>query len=518
MKLNMDNPCTPGEKPQNTRDVNTNDMLAVKNVGFFMVILSALTFLIAYSTYADDGTIVEVRLTDNGQALINPDMGWTMHYYSNIIANYGSKLEPSDTLEDFPGLSTVYLRVPWAFIEPEEGNYNWSLLDTPAQRWIDKGKRTAIRLTTSENWIRYATPEWVKEAGAKGYFYQYGQGRKTTGPSWDPDFNDPVYLEKLDTFLANMAKRYDNNPNVAFIDIGTFGLWGEGHTHASSQVPDDILYSTQKKHIDIDLHLKHFKNTLLCISDDFVGHNKPGRKFPITDYALKKGITLRDDSIMVQPPPNSWYHAELASSFWPKFPVILEHQHYGSSLKRNAWDKDLWLKSVEDYHASYMSIHWWPRVLLNENKDAIDKINRRLGYRICIKEASWPESIKIGVPFEITTTWINAGVAPCYPGGYIAFTIKDDKQGIISTHTNDTFNVSDLKPTSPGKEEVKTIITELNIAPLFKQNFKRNVKPGQYDLYISVGQLDSTPTIHLPHNNEDNNKRYRLGKINLLPR
>jgi len=87
-----------------------------------------------------DGTIVEVKLTDNGQAFINPDMGWTMHYYSNIITNYGSKLESSDTLEDFPGLSTVYLCVPWAFIEPDEGNYNWSLLDTPAQRWIDKGK------------------------------------------------------------------------------------------------------------------------------------------------------------------------------------------------------------------------------------------------------------------------------------------------------------------------------------------------------------------------------------------
>jgi len=30
-------------------------------------------------------------------------MGWTMHFYSNIITNYGSKLKPSDTLDDFPG-------------------------------------------------------------------------------------------------------------------------------------------------------------------------------------------------------------------------------------------------------------------------------------------------------------------------------------------------------------------------------------------------------------------------------
>lgn len=221
---------------------------------------------------------------------------------------------------------------------------------------------------------------------------------------------------------------------------------------------------------------------------------------------------------MVQPPPNSWYHSELANQFWPKFPVILEHEHYGSSLNRKAWNKDLWLKSVEDYHASYMSIHWWPRILLNENKDAIEKINRRLGYRICLKEASWPESITIGAPFEIETTWKNAGVAPCYPGGYVTFTIKDSKDGIISTHTDVSFNVRDLPVTSPNEEITKTMITKINIAPLFKGNFSRNVNPGQYSLYVSVGKPDATPTIELPHDKEDNNKRYKLGIINLQKR
>jgi len=27
-------------------------------------------------------------------------MGWTLHFYSNVITNYGSKLAPSDTLDD----------------------------------------------------------------------------------------------------------------------------------------------------------------------------------------------------------------------------------------------------------------------------------------------------------------------------------------------------------------------------------------------------------------------------------
>ena len=81
--------------------------------------------------------------------------------------NYGYFLEPSDTLEWFPGVSVVYMRLPWVFIEPEEGKFNFGVLDTPAQRFIDKGKQIAIRITCTEHWIPWATPKWVKDKGAK---------------------------------------------------------------------------------------------------------------------------------------------------------------------------------------------------------------------------------------------------------------------------------------------------------------------------------------------------------------
>ena len=77
-------------------------------------------------------------------------------------------------------------------------------------------------------------PSGCKNAGAKGTFYKFGEGPNDKGDSWDPDFADPIFLGKLDRFLAAMAARYDGNPNVAFVDIGTFGLWGEGHTFISS--------------------------------------------------------------------------------------------------------------------------------------------------------------------------------------------------------------------------------------------------------------------------------------------
>lgn len=457
---------------------------------------------------------VTVRTEDSGAVLLNPGMGWTMHFYSNVPANYGSKLSPADTLDDFPGLSTVYLRLPWAYLEPEECKFNWAILDTPAQRWIAKGKRIALRFTTSENWMKYATPEWVKNAGAKGTFYEFNKGRVDAGNTWDPIFDDPVYLAKLEAFLAAAAKRYDGNPNVEFIDVGTYGMWGEGHTFMSSQ--QDSL-EIQKLHID--LHLKHFKKTLLCISDDFAGHDKPGRNFPITDYALSRGVTLRDDSILVQPPPRSWYHAEMAREFWPKLPVILEHEHYAGSKGRKAWSGDLLLKAVEDYHASFMSIHGEPRQILEENRGTIDRINLRMGYRLQPLEVTWPERVTIAGPldrskpadrFKVAWKWVNKGVAPCYPGGFPCLTLKDAEGGIVSVLTDESFDLRTLGVGPPGAAPAATHSSEFAIglvAPV--------TKPGTYDVFVSVGTRDGTPRIALPLAGDDGQRRYKLGKLTL---
>jgi hypothetical protein len=445
-------------------------------------------------------------------------MGWTLHFYSNVIRNYGSKLEPSDTLADFPGLSTVYLRLPWAFLEPAEGRFDWSIVDTPAQRWIAKGHKIAFRVSCCESWMRHATPKWVEDAGAKGTNFTPGKGALPEGAFWEPDYGDPVFLAKLDAFLAAMARRYDGNPDVAFIDIGSYGVWGEGHNWASSK--RDYPLAVKKKHVD--LHVRHFPNTLLAISDDFAGPSAPGRHFPITDYALSKGVTLRDDSICVQPPPRSWFHAEMAQEFWPKLPVILEHQHYGASKQRGAWgDGSLLLKAVEDYHASYLSIHWWPRVLLEENREIIGKINLRMGYRIQLREATWPEEVALGEAFTVTTRWANAGVAPCYPGGHVAFTLKDAKGGIVSVHVDESLDVRDLRTAEPGRAPVRDLATTMVVARQHAdgpRSFARAAAPAPCDLFVSVGRRDGTPTIALPLADGDGQRRYRIGRITLLAR
>ncbi len=451
---------------------------------------------------------VVVRPEDNGRALENPAMGWGFHYYSNIPTNYGSKLKPSDTLDDFPGLTHIYLRIPWAYLEPAEGRFDWSPLDTPAQRWIDKGKKIALRISCCESWMRYATPEWVRNAGAKGHDFRSGQGIVENGPLWEPDYEDPVFLEKLDHFLAALADRYDGSPDVAFIDVGSFGVWGEGHTYHSTKLP----YSSNTIRTHIDLHLKHFKKTLLAANDDFVSH---GRGPESIEYAARRGLTLRDDSILVQPAPKAYFHADLAERFWPNVPVVLECQHFGPSVERGAWqDGSLYLQAVEDYHAAYASIHWWPREFLDANRDLIGRMNLRLGYRLQLVEASWPEQMDIDGELGITLKWRNAGVTPCYPGGHPAVTLKDAEGGIVGVYVDSEFNVRSLTPAEPDKAPVTERSLSFKLSRKQHGGYRPTIREsGAYELYISIGNSTGTPRIALPLVDGDGHKRYRLGHL-----
>jgi hypothetical protein len=458
---------------------------------------------------------VVVQPADPGTALDNPGMGWVFHYYDNSIQRYGSRLAASDTVDDFAGLTVVYLRLAWAYLEPEEGQFNWSVVDTPAQRWIAKGKRVALRFTTSETGQMYATPEWVRNAGAQGTFTKNRQV-VTEGGVWEPNFDDPVFLQKLDAFMAAAGRRYDGNPNIAFVDVGTMGVWGEGHSFATTLK----LYprTTVIKHID--LHLKYFKHTLLAINDDFAGPEAgdqpepdatgmraPGDPARVT-YGFENGLTLRDDSILVQAGPRAYFHASMAKAVWRDRPVIVESEHYGPSLKRGAWqDGSRYLDAIEDYHASYASIHWWPREFLQDNRALIDRINRRLGYRIQLVEASWPTSAAANSAFAFAARWRNAGVAPCLPGGHPAITLKDRDGGIIAVFVDESADVKTLSVGPPDQAPVRPQTVGFTIPPW--------VQPGTYDVYVSVGARDGTPAIALPLPDGDGLRRYRLGTVRM---
>ena len=230
---------------------------------------------------------------------------------------------------------------------------------------------------------------------------------------------------------------------------------------------------------------------------------------------------LRDDSILVQAGDKAYYHAYLAYNFWPRVPVILESEHYGPSKKRGAWGNGhMFLQAVEDYHASYATVHWYPREFLASNRDLVDRINLRLGYRLQLVEASWPAEVTAGGPMSVGYSWRNAGVAPCLPGGHPTITFEDETGGIAGVFVDEDFCVRDLPVGLPGQARMisrKELGADLdeNNQPFIIYNLPPSqiLRPGTYGVYISVGTATGEPVIALPLTDDDGHRRYRLGSI-----
>lgn len=475
---------------------------------------------------------VIVRPADNGEALLNPGMGWVLHYYDNSLSAYGAREKPTDTLADFPGLGVVYFRLAWSYLEPDAGQFNWSIVDGPAQRFIDRGLQIAFRFTCYEGHGGQfdATPAWVREAGAQGVTVRERDGKDY----WQPRYDDPLFLQYLDKFLAAAARRYDGNPHVAWVDVGSFGIWGEGHTK-SYHLP----YSHEVKRRHVDLLAKHFKHTLLAINDD-LGGGLPGHCGTLDDIVTQPGrFTLRDDSILVNPGLRAFRSAYMAERFWPHEPVILESAHYGSPRQAGFWDAGTkYAEAVEAYRASYLSVHWYARAFLNENQDLVRRMNLRMGYRLNLLEARWPTACRLDDAFEFHTRWKNVGVAPCYPGGCIALTFKTTQSGIVAVCVDEAYNMRDLGVDLPGsaskeiryddagpREAGSVSLRTLRLpipgsapATEVRSRFKLPpvVKPGRYELFISIGDRDGTPRLALPLDHIDGHRRYHLGSIDLV--
>ena len=443
---------------------------------------------------ASVANMVTVRPEDNGEALQNPAMGWVFHHYDNSIDGYGPPLGPAYDGHEFPGLSTVYMRLAWSHLESKEGQFNWSPLDTVIQRYGGAGKKFALRFTAFEGDPKQGTPDWVRAKGAKGTMV------KTYGvESWEPDYDDPIFLRYLGYFLDEAGRRYGDSPNLAFVDVGTLGIWGEGHP-----IGRNYGLATLRRHIE--LHQHAFPRALLVANDDWATwfHDEGKPKTAALDMAREMGLSFRDDSLAVYADPKTNYSASLAQPFWPLHPVILEMGHYGAAKENNAWgDGSRYLQAVEDYHGSYVSVHANPIEFLQENADLVRRINLRLGYRLNLVSAAWQKGARHDGSVVFGCQWCNVGVAPCHPGGHMAWSLFDGEGNLCATLVDDRLNMSELEP--GGK-------------PFLLQHpfaLPPGLKSGEYEVRVSVGDLDGTPRLQLPLDGDDGHHRYRVGKITL---
>jgi len=299
-----------------------------------------------------------------------------LYYYANSLKYFASQLEKTADKEllSWPGVGGVYFRLPWAALNPEPNVYNWSLLSGPCKRFADLGLQLSFRVSCSENravW-QYATPKWVFDEGIKYRTFPSHdpvKGGRRVGV-FEPDFGDEKFLAEHKKFLGLFANYLSEfKACVDFVDVGSFGVYGEGHTISSTSAiyPRQVLIS----------HLMMAKEAL-GEYNIIVNHNmadSPGlvRDVSILEAASKLGMGFRDDSIFVDR-NRPFYDDEVARELFSNKQVILETAEMGGSISSGSWDDNLYERAIERYQATNLGVHWYPHLFFSTKRNLVERI------------------------------------------------------------------------------------------------------------------------------------------------
>lgn len=434
-------------------------------------------------------TDLTVKLSDNSKAFTNPGMGWNLMYYTfdDVIVPSGDDV--TDVLDWVP-CDIVSFRLSWNKMEPEEGKYNWALIDNVLQKWTAAGKRVDFKFYTNFLWDqakKQATPLWVKEAGAQGRYLDHDG--KAENDTWMANYGDPILLEKLGNFYQAVADHYKNS-NIEMIEIGSIGRVGEGNSY---QIGVDPTLDEIKAHID--LLRKYFPTTQLIINDDYGS--------AACAYAKTKGYGVDDHSIGVGRPskyPGRAYNSEILDKFKDGKQAI--------GLEDDTWllPDEWYYKQMVAASANYCRIHTTPSKLLRDSvKPVVNSMNLKMGYRIQFPEITVPSKLFKGKDFSIHYTIRNVGVGCCTVECYPRFLLKDDDGKEVASITDKDTKGNDL---GYGKDSL-VLDRKLTLT------LPTSVKGSNLTLYVAMVDKDNKPIISLPYNavSSDNKRMYKVTKV-----
>lgn len=375
-----------------------------------------------------------VIFTENPEPISeNPGKGW-IRYRSDSA-------ETEDVLQY---VSVGYNRFNWNQVEPQEGVYDWSVIETFLNKWDSLGKKAAfgIACASSTNNASYLTPKWVFDAGA-------AYTMANNGTQYVPVWNDEIFLSKLENFTKAFAEKYDGDRRIAFIDVRSYGNFGETHTSGLSGSAG-LSANDEKKHIDIAV--KYFKKTqlMLCTANN-------GEQGIKTEYAVNNGVGLRIDSIL----DGNYSETHRLDDAYGKEPTVFEFvnsygnmksaaNNYGSPSNDNGhWNQDRYLLSFFVGKPSYMDLGQYNNDSANfigDNRELVKLLSNKMGYHFVLKEMSIPRELSVGEVVTLDSEWINKGVTPLYEECYPAIAVLDEDNRVIDKCWLDGFNPAQWLP------------------------------------------------------------------------
>lgn len=345
---------------------------------------------------------------------------------ANPLIGYAPQAESGYLTED---ISLVYMDVTWAELEPTEGNFDWTGIESRnhLERWKEEGKHVVFRflLDYPTDEVHKDIPDWVYEKiNGQGDHYDidYGKG-------FSPDYSHPELIRYHKRAVEAMGHRWGQDGFIAYIQLGSIGHWGEWHIKFQEGLKEMPKADIREQYITPYITAFPYARILMRrpfktakaynfgVYNDLTGDKKATEEW--VDWLNHGGnFSQAGEKNELIPMPKWWEYVPVGGEFT-------------SALSMN----DLMIRNlnrtldlIEDTHITFLG----PKIAeqFGNDRNGYDRIRRKMGYRFWISNA---EIINSKNNSQIKLLWQNTGIAPMYHKWNSYIYIEDGSGNHITT-------------------------------------------------------------------------------------
>ncbi|MEI7063660.1 DUF4832 domain-containing protein [Dickeya chrysanthemi] len=405
---------------------------------------------------------------------------------------------------DYPDTGIEYDRFYWSELEPVEGQYNFQLVDAVFElaRQHQPAMNVGLRfMALDEPASGSKIPDWLIQKGIKG---EWTPDKKT----FVPDCDDPVFIEYSQRLLNAFGRRYNGNANLAYIDIGLVGSWGEWHnSNFPTITPLLKRYTSSQLNTYVNMYFSAFPNSpkvMLINGGDSLA------------YAVKQGAGWRADcwgdwhnfsatwSHMNDDYPQRLKNAAAIypdfNAAWQRSPVSLEIcgymsewqgvQHYTREQVQATFD---WALAQ---HASTINLK--SRIVPAEYRDIVDNALTKLGYRFRLASLTHESELVMGQSLTLSSQWFNDGVAPIYLKYDVAYRLVNDTNSVMVMEKT----AADIRTWLPGQYTVNC-----------QFSIPESLPAAQYNIDVAMLDKKGVSRINLANEGKQADGWYRVSTV-----
>jgi hypothetical protein len=124
--------------------------------------------------------------------------------------------------------SMEFTYIPLSDLMQGPADFNWKRLEDFLSGVASRGNQAVFRIWLEFPDQKIGVPRFLIDQGVKITNWVNLRGA-APAKNHTPDYSDERLVRALETFIAELGRRYDHDPRVGFITAGLLGAWGEWH-------------------------------------------------------------------------------------------------------------------------------------------------------------------------------------------------------------------------------------------------------------------------------------------------